>query len=57
MSVTHVVGVDPGLVHTGVVSLMFDPVHREIHVDHEAVVGPDATAVTFWAMGRRAKKV
>lgn len=57
MSVTHVVGVDPGLVHTGVVSMVFDPIHHEVYVDHEAVLGPDATAVAVWAMGRRTKKV
>ena len=57
MSVTHIVGVDPGLVHTGVVSMVFDSTNRTIQVDHEAVVGPDATAVTLWAMGRRTKKV
>ena len=45
MSVTHVVGVDPGLVHTGVVSLTFVPEKHEVFVAHKAVVGPDAAAV------------
>lgn len=45
MSVTHVVGVDPGLVHTGVVSLVFAPEDRCIFVGHEVVTGPDARAV------------
>lgn len=57
MSVTHVVGIDPGLVHTGVVSLMFVPDQRLVEIDHEVVLGPDATAATMWAMGRRARKV
>lgn len=57
MSVTHIVGVDPGLVHTGVVSMVFDTTHQEVQVDHEVVLGPDAKAVTFWAMGQRTKKV
>lgn len=45
MSVTHVVGVDPGLVHTGVVELIFNTDHKLISVTHEAVAGPDAQAV------------
>lgn len=57
MSVTHVVGIDPGLVHTGVVRLVFDPAPQVIHVDHKAIVGPDATAVTMWAMGWRTTPV
>lgn len=45
MSVTHVVGVDPGLVHTGVVELTFSSDLKTIEVQHEAVAGPDARAV------------
>lgn len=45
MSVTHVAGIDPGLVHTGVVLLTFDKKQRVLEVDHEAVVGPDAVRV------------
>jgi hypothetical protein len=44
-SVTHVVGVDPGLVHTGVVSLLFKPDQREILVIDRVVQGLDARAV------------
>lgn len=45
MTVTHVLGVDPGLVHTGCVSLAFFPKMGEVHVCHEAVAGPNAAAV------------
>ena len=45
MSVTHVGGVDPGLVHTGVVSMAFFPNRREIHVEHTAVLGLDEAEV------------
>jgi hypothetical protein len=42
---THVVGVDPGIVHTGVVSLDFRPTERMILVDHAVVLGPDSDYV------------
>lgn len=48
MSVTHVVGVDPGLVHTGVVSLYFMADKQRIYIGHEAVLGPDPAAVSDW---------
>lgn len=38
-------GVDPGLVHTGVVHMEIDTTNRVIVVNHQAVVGPDALAV------------
>lgn len=50
MQVTHVVGVDPGLVHTGVVSLLFKSDHRTIHIAHEAIAGPDVSAVKSWML-------
>lgn len=53
MSVTHVAGVDPGLVHTGVVLLTFDRGQRIIEVDHEAVAGPDAVRVSQFFGGTR----
>lgn len=40
--VTHVVGIDPGLVHTGVVSMVFIPPKKKIYVNHEVIVGTDA---------------
>lgn len=48
MQSTHIGGVDPGLVHTGCVSIQFLPSNRTIVVQHEAVVGPDAAAVQRW---------
>lgn len=39
MSVTHVVGIDPGLVHTGVVNLLFDQSKRTITVCDRVVDG------------------
>jgi hypothetical protein len=44
MNVTHVVGVDPGLVHTGVVSLLFKPAQRSVLVSDRVVLGPDPDA-------------
>lgn len=45
MSVTHVVGVDPGLVHTGVVLLTFDSKQHVLEVDSEVVAGLDAPRI------------
>ena len=45
MSVTHVVGVDPGLVHTGVVSMLFDAAARTVHIQATVVTGPDGAEV------------
>lgn len=45
---THVVGIDPGLVHTGCVRLEFYPSQREILLDTAAINGPDAQAVKAW---------
>lgn len=46
----EIIGVDPGLVHTGVVLIRFLPHVREIEVSHEAVLGPNAAAVKAWLM-------
>ena len=48
MSVTHVVGIDPGLVHTGVVRLVFYPGVRSFMVEHTAIAGPDVAAARQW---------
>jgi hypothetical protein len=48
MQTTHVIGVDPGLVHTGVVRFVFVPRHREVLLQHEAITGPNAYAVGQW---------
>lgn len=44
----HIVGVDPGLVHTGVVSMLFQPDHQIITVAHAAIDGPDEKATKLW---------
>lgn len=53
---THVVGVDPGLVHTGVVSVLFMPEDKAVEVEHEVILGPNAQAVgkavDLWAHQR-----
>jgi hypothetical protein len=51
VNVTHVVGVDPGIVHTGVVRLLFVPKDHAVWVDHSAIVGPDAKAASSWILG------
>ena len=53
MSVTHVVGVDPGLVHTGVVSMIFSQRARMLEIEHTVIDGPNATAVVDWVNGLR----
>ena len=40
-----VAGIDPGLVHTGVVEMEFDRDNRTVTVDSFAVTGPDPVAV------------
>lgn len=47
--VTHVVGVDPGLVHTGVVRFVFDHDDRSVTVQDTAIAGPDVAATKAWA--------
>lgn len=54
MTITHVIGVDPGLVHTGVVSLEFLQDSHEIDVMHTAINGPDAAATKTWILDRKA---
>lgn len=50
MKPTLVVGIDPGLVHTGVVQLLFVPEVKKISVWHEVVAGPNADAVGVWLL-------
>lgn len=45
MSVSHVVGVDPGLVHTGVVELVFDSRNRRVEVKPHVVQGTNPVEV------------
>lgn len=48
LSIAHVIGIDPGLVHTGCVSMRFDETHRTVTVRHTVVRGPDVEAVKDW---------
>ena len=41
MSTTTVVGIDPGLVHTGVVIATFTTTNRQIDVDYHVIAGHD----------------
>lgn len=45
MSVLHIVGIDPGLVHTGIVRMRFDEDRKELTVSHAVVAGLDADTV------------
>lgn len=47
---THIVGIDPGIVHTGVVSLRFLPKMREVHVKDHVTLGPDPVDVGDWVV-------
>ena len=44
----EIIGVDPGIVHTGVVLIRVLPHARSIEVWHEAVAGTNTTAVRDW---------
>ena len=57
MNVTHVVGVDTGLVHTGVVRMVFRAKQRVIEISHEAVAGDKAPPVRAWIDGAQNVKV
>lgn len=46
--VTHVVGVDPGLVHSGCVRLVFSQPDNTMEIQTKVVDGPDAEAITDW---------
>jgi hypothetical protein len=46
--IAHVVGIDPGLVDTGCVSLVFRPNLRSLIIEHEVVSGTNADAVKGW---------
>lgn len=48
MSVLHTVGVDPGLVHTGLVRLILNKEDRSITTSHALVQGLDADTVARW---------
>ena len=48
MHSTHIVGVDPGLVHTGLVRLGFERPQRRITVEHQALSGADVAGAAAW---------
>ncbi|MGV0949436.1 MAG: hypothetical protein ACOYB3_02100 [Azonexus sp.] len=48
MNVAHVIGIDPGLVDTGVVSMLFKPNLKTLRVEHAVIPGTDAEAVSMW---------
>lgn len=54
----HIIGIDPGLRDTGVVSLEFFEHNKIIVEKHTVVSGPDATATALWcaAQGLRPRK-
>lgn len=56
MSLVEVIGVDPGLVHTGVVGLAFGTRSRTLLITHTVIDGPDAAAVAKWIGQPRPKK-
>ena len=53
MTIVHLGGIDPGLVHTGVVSLLVDSQQRAISVSSHVVNGPNAGQVAA-AVDKRA---
>lgn len=52
-----IVGVDPGLVHTGVVFMQFHQAARELYVDSKVVNGPDAAAVKMFFGANQPAKI
>lgn len=51
MSITHVLGIDPGLVDTGALSLQFDSAAFEITVQAVAFNKASASEIGTWALG------
>jgi len=37
--IQHIVGIDPGLVHTGLVRMVFDSAQRSVSLEHEVISG------------------
>ena len=48
MNVAHVVGIDPGLVDTGVVSMVFKPNFKALEIGHTVLPGTDFKGLTDW---------
>lgn len=51
MSNLIIVGIDPGIVHTGVVVMLIDPENREIHVEYEVFQGVKAPEIAQHVYG------
>ena len=49
--VAHVVGIDPGLVHTGCVRMVFDTITKRIDLDHYVVNGLNIVDAAVWVKG------
>jgi len=45
---THIIGIDPGLVHTGGVSMQFLPESHSIWLDTRVITGPDSAEAEAW---------
>lgn len=45
---TTIIGIDPGVIHTGCVALTFDDSARTIDIDYEVVNGVDVSDVCDW---------
>lgn len=52
MAILHVIGIDPGLVHTGVVEISLDTESLKLETNHVLINGPDAGAVAEWVYRR-----
>lgn len=48
MNVAHVVGIDPGLVDTGVVSMVFKPNLKTLIIEHTVLPGTDFSGLVDW---------
>lgn len=48
MNVAHVIGIDPGLVDTGVVSMVFKPGLKTLLIEHTVLPGTDFSGLADW---------
>ena len=55
--VAHVVGIDPGLVHTGCIRMVFDSYSKTIDLEHAVIDGLDVAAVAAWVDQRPGLRV
>ena len=52
MSIITIIGIDPGLVHTGVVMIKIDTIKNVHRVEHHTVDGDDPRATAAWVHHR-----